>query len=540
MAFLNNVSFRPSCIVSALPKRFRVALEKELADSVAISTCQVDDLENAVKVRGASIAIVGASTESLDIAERLSHDATQSVKVYLVHYQDSLSGRAPTNGFAGVFDLRNEPGRLAQSIRQEALQPGRHLHRNDLKKSVQRRLLQHFITMSERLSTPQVLMELMLDGFLEIAGAHAGMLLVPSETRVAQFKVLASRGEDAPPVHEHVMLAEDVAMEMSTGATLFLPEGISYSTDSCWSTSFGFSIAVPLMIDNKLLGCLLAKTNEASDDLTDYGAGAAHLLSQLRQRELVTQRERLISQARQCVSPGWLLVSDEGRVVYREGERAQLICNSPEITGARLRHALSEAQSGLSGSIAYRDSLISYRPFHLNDRSYTLLSLKEKNLRIEVAPVREIKITDDLASFIQLQLGDSPQKDEFVKTLVQNQRADMKDRKKIDLEALSVFGIRLTAGRDEIPGEMTGGIALLLMALAKVIASPVSFAFACHDNNWGITFEREENSLGEGEATEMASLTEHPLIKLALQMSGFQKARWSFATYGGRIECKAL
>src|SRR5258708_792105 len=105
MAFLNNIAHRPSCIVSALPERFRVALEKELSDSVAISTCKIGQLENAVKLRGATIAVVGASNESFDVAERLSHEA-HSVKVFLVHYQDCLAGRAATNGFAGVFDLR--------------------------------------------------------------------------------------------------------------------------------------------------------------------------------------------------------------------------------------------------------------------------------------------------------------------------------------------------------------------------------------------------------------------------------------------------
>jgi hypothetical protein len=540
MAFLNNITFRPSCIVSALPERFRVALEKELSDSVAISTCQISQLENAVKLRGATIAVVGASNESFDIAERLSHEA-HSVRVFLVHYQDCLAGRAETNGFAGVFDLRVEPKRLAQSIRQEALQPTRHLHQDASEKPSQRGILRHFITMQERLSTPQLLMESMLDGFLDIASAHSGVLLAPSDSDHNRFKVLASRGEDVPQVLEQVTFPEETILQMLKGATLFFPEGIPYSDAASWCMDSGFSIGVPLVADNKLLGCLLAVTNQASENLTDYGMAASHILSQLRQREAAAQRERLISQARQLISPGWLLATESGRVIYREGDQTNLLCNSfSEITAARLKHALTDAQTGHSGSVRFRDSLISYQPIRLNDIPYALLSFAEGRLREQTGPAHDPIITGEVADFMKFQLGGSTQRNEFIEAIIQDLQAGMEKRRPVNLEALASFGIQLSKGSHEIPDKIAADISLLLMAFARIIRPKISFTFYHGNNKWAITYEYEENSLSDAPIEEALTLPEHPLIKMIFQTMGprIQQPNWRFGTYGGRCECK--
>jgi hypothetical protein len=540
MAFLNNVALRPSCIVSALPERFRVALEKELSDSVAISTCQIGQLENAVKLRGATIAVIGASNESLDIAERLSHEA-HSVKVYLVHYQDSLVGRAETNGFAGIFDLRVEPKRLAQSIRQEALQPTGPLHQDAPANPSRRGILQHFISMQERLSTPHILMELMLDGFLEVASAQSGILVAPSDSNHNRFKVLASRGEDVPQVLEQVAFPEETILQMLKKATLFLPEGIPGSSTASWHMDSGYSIGVPLVVDNKLLGCLLAVTNQASENLTDYGMAASHILSQLRQREAAAQRERLISQARNRISPGWLLATENGRVIYREGDPANLLFNSfSEMTSARLKHALADAQAGRSGSVRFRDSRIAYQPIRLNDTAYALLSFAKGDLLEQTGPAQDTTITGDLTAFIKLQLGGSTQRNEFIDANIQDLQTGMEKRRPVDLKALASFEIQLSKGSHEIPGKLAAGISLLLMALARLIGRKVSFTFSHGNNKWAITFEYEENTLSAAPVTEAFALPEHPLVKLLLRTMGpqIQQPDWGFATYGGRCECK--
>jgi hypothetical protein len=518
MAFLNNIALRPSCI----------------------STCQIGQLENAVKLRGATIAVVGASNESFDIAERLSHEE-HSVKVFLVHYQDTLMGRAATNGFAGVFDLRVEPKRLAQSIRREALHPGRQLPHEVSDKPSRPGILRHFITMQERLSAPHILMELMLDGFLEVASAHSGVLLVPSDTDQNRFKVLASRGEDVPQVPEHVTLPEETILQMLKGATLFFPEGIPYSDTASWYMDSGYSIGVPLIADNKLLGCLLATTNQASENLSEYGMAATHILSQLRQREAAAQRERLISEARQRISPGWLLATESGRVVYREGDRTHLLCNSfSEMTAARLKHALAKAHAGHSGFVRFRDSLIAYQPIRLNDTPYALLNFVSGHSPEQTGPAYDTTITGEFADLIKFQLGGSTERNEFIEGIIQDLQAGMEKRRPVNLKALAGFDIHLSKNSHDIPDRITAGVSLLLMAFFRIIGPTIFFTFSHGDNKWAIAFEYEENALSDALMTRALALPEHPLIKLIFRMMSpqIQKPNWQFGTYGGRCECK--
>ena len=537
MAFLHTAAFRPSCVVSALPRRFRLALEKELSGSVAISSCRVEQLEDAVKLRGATIAVVGASDESLDIAERLSH-SPEGVRVFLVHYQDSLAATAMTNGFAGVFDLRMEHDLLAKSIRKEALQPGRSSHSAASSKSDQRWILEHFIAMNERLSQPRLAGEFMLDGFLQVARVQSGALLLPGDSRTGQFQVAACRGRDMSEVGEQVSLSEETVLEMLTGDTLFFPDGLSAVGDFQSSMGSAFHIGVPLVSGKELLGCLIARTNEASDSMADYALVATHLLSQMRHREAEAQHERLISDARQQLLSSWLLADADGRIVHREGEQAKIVCPNPRVRSPRLRHAIAEAHAGQGGSIRHHGFSVSYRPFAGNDCGYALMRIDK-----EMAPNQPClhlapKLEANTLGFIKAQLGDSPEKGAAVEAILESIRSASDEGNAFDLKTLPGLGIELIAGAEQVPADMTGRIALVLLALAKMAEGKVTFSMARLEQQWALTFECEESGLLDGPSDRMTSLATDLLVHLVLRVTGLQSQNptWQFGVYGGRLE----
>ena len=528
MAFLNNVPLRPSCIFSALPKRYQVSLEKELCGSVAISTCRIEQLEDAVKLRGATIAVVGASEDSLEIAERISH-RSETVKVFLVHYQDRLASKTMMNGFAGIYDLRQEQQQLAETIRQEALQPTKRLYLAPNSRLEQSRLLEHFIAINERLARPQLVHTLVLDGFLQLARAEAGAFLIASGSSQDAFHVAASRNEDFSE-QQTVFLSDEIKLQMLAGEILYLPEGLPLLEVNSWKMDSNYCVGVPLVAGNCLFGCLLAQTNEASDVLTDYALMATHLLSRMRQLEAAAEGERLISAARQKIGLGWVLVSSSGRIVHREGDIAKVISHSSQIKAPRLIHAVKEAILGRKGSICYHGLSVTYERYSARTGEYALICIKEP---VAAKPPLETLPCPEAFDFIKVQFSDSPEQLKVIEVLLKGLQ-DKSPKLPIKLKSLREFGIEI-AGTNENPiAEVTGSIALIMLGINKKSGAKVTFAIAQSKERISITFECDETAAAESPA----HLPEDFLINLLLNVTEVQarSPQWQFGTFGGRLE----
>jgi cellobiose-specific phosphotransferase system component IIA len=529
MALLNNVPFRPSCIVSALPQRYQIELEKQLGGAVAISTCRVEQLENAVKLRGATIAVVGASDDSLEIAERLSH-STDAVKVFLVHYQDKLMSKAMVNGFAGVFDLRLEQHKLAESIRQEALHPNPIIRRTAPSRLDQRRLLEHFVAINERLSKPQIAYELMLDGFLRLARSESGVLLLKDNPAVGGFRITASRDHHFSEQSE-VFLPNDTVLQMLTGDILFFPDGLPTSHSDSWMMSSEYCIGVPLVAGNQVMGCLLAQTNEASDCLADYALVATHLLSRMQQQEIVAQHELLLATARQKLDTTWMLVDAAGRIVHREGQRAKAICPTPRLNAAKLMHASHEAHSGRAGSVAYHDHSVSYQALSGPLGDYALLQLGQ-SLPRENDVVR-LSAGPEAIDFIKTQFEDSPAQLEIVEPLLESFQSG-KVPPLVEPKTLRKLGIEITFDEQNLSLHARAQLMLVVLTLAKRVETKKVFSIALFADRLALTLELDENDMVE----IPAHISHDLLIQLVLAITGInsRSPKWQFGSFGGRLE----
>jgi len=529
MALLNNVPFRPSCIVSALPRRYQLELEKQLGGAVAISTCRVEQLENAVKLRGATIAVVGASDDSLEIAERLSH-STDAVKVFLVHYQDKLMSKAMLNGFAGIFDLRLEQHQLAESIRHEALQPNPIVRQTAPSRLDQRRLLEHFVAINERLSKPQVAYELMLDGFLRLARSESGVLLLTDEPDKGKFRIAASRDHHFSEQSE-VFLPNDTVLQMLTGDILFFPDGLPTSHSDSWMMSPEYCIGVPLVAGNRIMGCLLAQTNEASDSLADYALVATHLLARMQQQEIAAQHERLLAAARQKLDTSWMLVDATGRIIHREGQRAKAICPTPRLHAARLMHASLEAHSGRAGSVAYHDLSVSYQGLSGPVGEYALLHIDQIPPR-ENGDIR-LLAGPEAIDFIKTQFEDAPEQHEIVESLLKSMQSD-EASSPVEPKTLQKLGIEITSDEQNLSACMRAQSTLVVMSLAKRIEVRKKFSVARFADRLALTFELDESDL-----TKIPiHLSQDLLIQLVLAFTGInaRSPKWQFGSFGGRLE----
>jgi len=148
------------------------------------------------------------------------------------------------------------------------------------------------------------------------------------------------------------------------------------------------------------------------------------------------------------------------------------------------------------------------------------------------------KLEANTLGFIKAQLGDSPEKGAVVEAILESFHSATREGNAFDLKTLPSLGIQLVAGAEQVPAEMTGRMALVLMALAKMAEGKVTFAIARLDHQWALTFECEESGLLDGPSDRMTSLASDLLIHLVLRVTGLQSQNptWQFGVYGGRLE----
>jgi len=515
-------------MMSALPKRYQTQLEKQIGGSVAVSTCRVDELEQAIKRRGATIAVVGAADESMEIAERLSH-ASEGVKVFLVHYQDKLADKVPVNGFAGVFDVRMEQQKLAEMIRHEALQPFVPIQQAPTR-SKQKQMLEHFISINERLSRPVLAYELMLDGFLQLADSESGALILSNDTNRGAFRTAVSREFEFDQPHE-ISLPADTVLQMMTGDMLFVPDGFAGLSSRGWLVGSEFCIGLPLVAGKQLYGCLLARTNEASGILSDYAMMVTHLLECMFRQELAAQREILIAAARKTVSASWMLVDGSGRIVHREGARFDGGKGSLRVRGGRISHATNEALAGRAGSIASGDLSMVYEGLSAYGRDYAVVRM-DRNYKPTSGGILSAS-TSEATGMIKASFAGVPDRIEVVENLL-NTDPSRYLAPTLDIKLMRSWGLKIIAGEGQDDLKASPALALLMLSFDKRLPENVGLSTARFNGRDSLTFEVEESYLNQ----LFAHIANDPLVGAVLNVTGLNRMepRWLFGTFGGRLE----
>ncbi len=515
-------------MMSALPKRYQSQLEKQLGSSVAVSTCHVDELEQAIKRRGATIAVVGAADDSLEIAERLSH-ASEGVKVFLVHYQDKLASKVPVNGFAGVFDVRIEQQKLAEMIRQEALQPFVPIQQTS-SRSQQRQILEHFISINERLSRPALAYELMLDGFLQLADSGSGALILAHDVNRGAFRIAASHDFDFDQPQELVLPADTVS-QMMTGDVLFVPDGFAGLSSRGWLLGSEFCVGVPLVAGKQLYGCLLAQTNEASELLADYGLMATHLVECMLRQELAAERENLIAAARKTASASWMLVDGSGRIVHREGTKFDGGKGSSRIQRGRLSHATNEALAGRAGSIASGDMSIAYEGLSAYGRDYAVVRMAQSS-KLAVGGGSSGSTPEAMRMIMDV-FADLPDKIEVVENLLSTEPSRYL-APTLEIKLLQSWGLKIISVDGQDDPKVSPALALLMLSFERRLSKNLGLSIAQFNGRHSLTFEVEESSLDQS----FAHIATDPLVETVLRVTGLARMDplWLFGTFGGRLE----
>jgi hypothetical protein len=504
MAFLHQVPLRPACIISALPKSFRDSLCQELNGSVAVSTCPPDELETAVRLRGASFAIVGATDQSVEAAEKLSH-ASNDVKVFLAHYKGEQNSEPVQNGFAGIFDLRGDLRSLAAAIRDDVAQLNGHTC-TPLQASSQITPLGRFIEMERRISNPSAVLEIMLSGFLDLVGGHEGMLLVPRQIAAGTFSVAANLGEEVSAISTEVILDPPDMRSLLGNSVVRRPTGLLLRGIRPFHPP---KIAVPLRHQGRLCAVLLADGIEQSEILSDYLGAASFVFQQLARREDNAERDRLLNVARQNGSVGWILADPRGRVILSEGLESTFLTNEQTVLrDSRLRDAVARAADGDKGEVIVRGRRVQYLPVEGYRGSYCQLVLRGASFskQAETPSWEKLKIIADL-----LEVGGNVATDERMlwKDILQG-----KDTSEIfDLSKLKHLGISVQMPSMPVSSLTSRKLALLLIAWKCTIQLPFMANLFIRNCQWVLTLEVPEDVL----KTKPSILSTRPILELTVQ-----------------------
>jgi hypothetical protein len=495
---------------------------------VALSTCPVEELETAVRIRGATMAIVGVSNDSLDVAERLSH-APHDIKVFLAHYKDARALNAPVNGFAGISDLRVEPGRLAAIIRQSIGQPSQSPWiPSKARRSRPFNMLSRSIEMQKQLSNRQALLELILKNFLELVVADEGLLLLPQGTGLERWRIAASLGEETPLPSVEVGLERACLKAVLDQRIYTRSEGIRLSSSENIPCLPTYLMAVPVMINGQLIACLLSNQFDQPDELEEYFEGVFFLFQQLAKRDAKEYRDRLLAEARQTVCSGWALTDVHGRVIHREGKESMWIThNESEIQDARLQDAIAQAFGGRSGSVQTKGRKVTYRPLHMEQRGFCLLQAGASNDVVQ-APLLWREEISLISAFLKTDAGISPKESVLVEELLGIIASRTATSEHFEIRKLAPLGVKMELVSEEVPAALSAGLALILVVAKRLSGRELTGRFLQKNREWFFTVEIAEKDL-QDDAEKWA---QDPLMKLALRVANLGEVEIKSSIYG--------
>jgi hypothetical protein len=527
MAFLNNSEFRPACVISALPKPFRDSLSRELRGVVAVCTCPVEELESVVQSRGATVAIVGVSEKTVDVAERLSH-SDRNLKVFLARYNNGV--KTPLNGFAGVFDVRAEARRLADSIknaiRKEQSFPS---HEATFTEPVPN-LLTRFVQLQRKIGNSPAFFDSMLEHLLGLTKGAEGFILVPDAMN--EFRLVSRRGDSMPAVETEFTLNSHL---LDSGCAFGDLLEFNESEARCLSWSIDDLRAVPLRSGTKLGAVFVSDRIHLSDEACEMISAFGVLFDQLTERESNTRRDSLVAQAQSIVveRDGWILVDSDGRIHHRNGICKSLI--SPgrgRIKEPRIRDLIARSFDGATAPIGFRSKTIDARTLITERGQYCILEAQALTPAGGQDDSGNRSILESLA-LIKAALFDFSESDG--KALGDELIASLTEKKGVHILAianrLKKLGVTIDFGGAEFLPSRAAGLGLILLMTKHHFDSLFTATVRQVGDKWILSVEFPENQKSLG----MVNLGETGLIHAAVKVAGFDHNEVSSAVFGFQI-----
>jgi len=519
MAFLYQTKFRPACVVSALPKRFRDSLARELKGAVAISSCPVSELEGTVRRRGATIAVVGVSQGTIEVAERLSH-TDRGVKVFLAHYEEGSSARL--NGFAGVFDLRAEAKRLAAAIKGTVSTVEPPIFPTSPFARPAPGLLVRFIELQKKVGNPAALSDGILEHLMNLGGGTEGFLLQPEKMNETTFRVTATRGENMPPIGQSIPLDPS---RISSGDT--------FAADDLGTSAGRDHLALPMQSRGQLCAVLVCNKIDRSEPFDQFLGATSYLFDQAADREEKSLRHQLIATARSSFvdQAGWLLVDGDSRVIHREGLGGSLFkLRSNRIKEPRLQDLIYRSfhREASPSPIEIEGRRISARTI-ISDQG--LFCLVEINLPVGGAGRNSLRGNDPFQALTLIRSSCANSGDE--KTLADELIAGLVEGKDANavLAGLEKLGVKVDFSPEEMRPALVSGLGLVLFMASKELHAPISATFRLVHGQWILTAEISEKDL-RAEAFDWNSAH---LFRAALEVAGFDRGGVRTAIFGFQL-----
>jgi len=505
MAFLNNLTLRPACVFSDLPHQFLAPLIGELGSVIAATTCDLEELHRTVKLRSASLVVVGASSKSYAIAEQLSHDEL-AVKVFLVRFNDDFPEPGYKNGFAGIADLRTGSAQFAETLKRAV---GIDVHTEKFAMTLAQGLSYEEITAHRYPERPNGdnLPDVLLNRYLKIARASRGLFLMPCAGN-SDFKVTAQKGfEKKLPASVH--FAPGVLRALQQGHIVEATKGGGIELG--WGKEMGhlFTMAVPLIDQKGLRGCLLGNQNGNISELIEFCSHASLLLAKTGRDEEIETIRSTIAITQKLESPFWMLVSASGEISHQEGSLEGLHFQTGDtIRAPRLRDVINKAINGEPGTVCFRGHTITCGKMGGTYARQVLLIL---------GPTSEAQArarSFDLSHEVMLRIL------------------------KQELSLLSEGGSsQATPELEKMDSNISPYVQIIMCALEKCLDKKLIYKISASTENMTILFEVEESFLEQPLTEEVSTLQTNWIIQLALRVSACRLIRpqWSAGTFGGKL-----
>ncbi len=473
--------------------------------------------------QGATIAVVGVSQGTIEVAERLSH-TDRGVKVFLAHYEEGSSARL--NGFAGVFDLRAEAKRLAAAIKSTVSNtelptfPATPFARSDPS------LLARFVELQKKVGNPGALSDGILEHLMSLAGATEGFLLQPEKLDETTFRVTANRGENVPPIGQSIPLDPSGISSADT----FAAEDLDALEVTLADRDH---FALPIQNRDQLCAVLVCDKIDRSEAFDHFLEAMSYLFDQLAEREEKSLRHQLIAIARSSFvdQVGWLLLDGDGRVIHREGLGISFFkLSRNRIKEPRLQDIIYRSFHGEASPIELQGRKISAHTI-ISDQG--LFCLVEIHLQVGAVDGNSLQSNNSICALNLIRSScintenENVLLDELLDGLVGARCVDTN----LVSNGLEKVSVKADFDGKEIQATLVAGFGLVLLMASKEIPVPISTTIELAQGQWILTAEISEKELG----TEAFDWKNLPLTRAALDLAGFDRRRLRTSIFGFQL-----
>jgi len=348
----------------------------------------------------------------------------------------------------------------------------------------------------------------LLERFLQIAGTSRGLFLLPRAGN-STFKVMSQMGfaEELPA---NITFAPGVLRALQQGRIVESTKGRGLELGWEKAMRHPFTMAVPLVDQAGLCGCLLGSQNGNLNEIIAFSSHASRLLAKAGLEEGIETIRAAVSIAQKQETPCWMLVSDSGEISWQEGNRENLPFQAGDIIRApRLRDVINRSFQGESGTVRFKGHSFAYGKMERLHASRALLVLSATSEAEDQAPALNLP-PEVMLRILQQELpplsggGSSPGIPEL----------------------------------EKINSELSPSVQIMLRVLEKCLEKKLIYKISASSETVTILFEVEESLLEQPLMEEITALPMNWIIQLALKIISpkLTQPEWSSGTFGGKIE----